>query len=648
MSGHNQGMPGLAQYVPASPADWPVLPRTVQEALDLLAAGGSAGSGSAGLIYRPGGTTVGNVLATAAEVKQAIADTNGAVTIYVDASVAPTPGTALWPDTGTGASIGATDCLGTVRMLAYGNNAVPGPGGNMILKVLDGASFTNLRGVGTGLTLQAECTTTSALVFTNESAFSLVGEFADQAAILTRLAGATVALCALAAADLAFYTENAFVENDQAGAVGTFHLTAAAELLWLASGNLEVETTGPIVTGVAGTTLDFVAVGTTTVTPDSALAWPAASFLGTLDNSIGYAETTFLFIPGQTATFPNQYVEGEQLRQAVNAIPGPKTILVDDTAAAAHFTAGEWKLDNCTLLGLESSPTEALILDVGMTITSSSLVIGNGLIVQNQATSTPWTPASFFLMAFGTGGGNVQCVAGAAPFLAVVAAASGSSIEMNYAASLGDGTHNVVTVAAGQTLGVNIIGTSNVESHALAGAGTYDANLDSSGTLSPTQPEVTGTITKNLLSLATQVAYTPATGANWNPPPTTAGGALDQLAAPNFQTNKGNAGTGTATVTTTTANIAKKKSGTVSVSGYISGAASGVGTITWQILRDGATVIATGSVTTAATALGFAAALSGIDTLPNTLNHTYSMTATITAGTIAVPANGCGVSALES
>lgn len=250
----------------------------------------SGGDVPAGIIYRPGGVSKDNVLATAKEVKQAIADTNGAVVVFVDASLAPTPGTALWPDTGTGASIGQTDCLGTVEFRAYGNigTTSPGPGGQTILRIKDGASFRNLRKVGSGITLQGECTTTKALSFSASSLFDVVGDnIGGGMAIVERLVGATVPMVEVGGAEgtLGMYTYAAFVENDDPGAVGFFKLDAAAVLTWLAAGGLLVETVsgggGPIVTSVDGTsTFLFDQLDPLTIMPNASSGW-LTGFTGT-------------------------------------------------------------------------------------------------------------------------------------------------------------------------------------------------------------------------------------------------------------------------------------------------------------------------------------------------------------------------------
>jgi hypothetical protein len=58
---------------------------------------------------------------------------------------------------------------------------------------------------------------------------------------------------------------------------------------------------------------------------------------------------TFLFTPGMTGV-GNAYTTLSDLMAAVAAHSGPKTIIIDDSLAPAHVTAGEWNLDGCTFI----------------------------------------------------------------------------------------------------------------------------------------------------------------------------------------------------------------------------------------------------------------------------------------------------------
>jgi hypothetical protein len=652
MSGSNRGGPGLWQYNAANPADWPVLPRTVQEALDLLADGGSAGSGSAGIIYRPGGVTVGNVLATAAEVKQAIADLGGAVKVFVDASVAPVPGTATWPDAGTGASIGVTDCLGTVEFLAYGNDGVnsPGPGGPTTLKVLDGASFKNLRKIGTGILFAGVCTTTSALSFSNDSVLTVESESIVPATLIEVLAGATVPLISIpAGVSLLLYTQGGVeVQNLAGGAVPVIGLpTATSSLTWFAAGGLSVPA-GPTVTGIAGSTLTFVALDAQTQVPGTTTAWPSPGFAGTLTIGLGYVAPTFYYAPGSVSGSANVFTSGEQLRQAVNSVLGPKTIFLDTTGGATHLTAGTWNLDMATIV----SPTGAagvLTVDTGVTLTPWRVLKLENVSFQNAAGAT--TPVTVptgktcTTVCAGTTGG-LFCAAGASPLVEVQ---SGGNFNVEFHGNMTVGNTGAVVLLAdvGGTYSLRFYDASVLAATVLTGGGTFNVRYSDAATISATQGGVTGTLAITAQSVSGGVSYTPTTPGNWQPAPTSVLGGLDQLAAPNPTSQAGNTGTGTGTVTVTTGNIAKKRSGLVMIVATITGSIAASAAVTAQLVRDAATNIGSPSSCTPLSAADvFSLTCVFIDTLPDAANHTYKLSTT-SAQNLTVAATSTQISAVE-
>ena len=197
---------------------------------------------------------------------------------------------------------------------------------------------------------------------------------------------------------------------------------------------------------------------------------------------------SFVFRPGGTAG-GNVFVTWKALYSAaVLVTKGSITVLVDDSLAAAHITAGAYNFDNWTFLGEQGSASFTLHVDVGVTITSSSITIGNGLLLLNDATVTPWVPTTFFELTIEPTSA-VQCSGAAAPFLAVTnAGASGGQLDMVLAASLGDGTHNVITVGAARTLFVvGSVTGAGVLAHAFAGLGTVSINRSADMPVSPVQ-----------------------------------------------------------------------------------------------------------------------------------------------------------------
>lgn len=310
----------------------------------------TGGDVPAGVIYRPGGVSAGNVLATAKEVKQAIADVNGAIVVFCDGSL--TGGVCLWPEAGLGSAIGVTDCLGTARFVSYGNN-------ENILRVVDGASFKNLRGIGEGLNLQGQCTTTPALSFTASGAFDVLGNSATPA-ILERLSGATVAMCSVTGAEgtLAVYTNTAALENDQAGAVGLFDLGVSAVLAILSAEGLTIEATGPIVTGVASSTLEFVSLDPATQVPLTTVAWPTATMLGTVLAEIAYAA-------------PGTPLWDQQWYQAGTIFIDPQNVSTHASDANSGLTSGAPLLTWAEAVRRWGSDSPQLSVNLAITFLSS-------------------------------------------------------------------------------------------------------------------------------------------------------------------------------------------------------------------------------------------------------------------------------------
>src|SRR5579864_2008315 len=174
------------------------------------ASGGGIVGGSApvlGVIYRQGGVTAGNVLATWAEVETAVANARGVLRVYVDSSIT----SPSLVQTGH-----ATDCLGNVELWPY--RKVGAVRDTLLIK--DGSSLHRLRGVFGPLTLQVENVTTAGLTFAaNEDELTVRGDSPAANAIIEGLPGATLPVIDLHAAVSAIIVEATFasLESDQAG-----------------------------------------------------------------------------------------------------------------------------------------------------------------------------------------------------------------------------------------------------------------------------------------------------------------------------------------------------------------------------------------------------------------------------------------------
>src|SRR5271157_865155 len=84
-----------------------------------------------GIIFRPGAASLGNVVATWAEVQAVIAATNGALIVFVDDTLAP-----------AAASLGVTDCQSRVTFTSADQHEKPS---TTKLILPDGAVLLNVR-----------------------------------------------------------------------------------------------------------------------------------------------------------------------------------------------------------------------------------------------------------------------------------------------------------------------------------------------------------------------------------------------------------------------------------------------------------------------------------------------------------------------
>lgn len=581
---------------------------------------GSLGGQAEGVIYRPGGVSNGNVLATAAEVKAAIAESNGVLRVYIDASAAPTPGTALWPDTGTGASIGVTDCLGGVEFFAFGNAGTPLPVGPMTLQIQDGASFKNLRHVDANLIIAGVCTTTPALSFSNDAFFTMRTDI-GLPCLLQRNTGALVALCSIpAGVTLGLNTYGGVEMQNLAGTVGIFDLpTATSNLVWVAGGGLAVPN-APIVTGVAGSTLEIIIEDALTQLPSTAALAPSPGFAGTLTQVLGYVAPTFVYAPGSLSGAANVFTTGEQLRQAVNSIAGPKTIAIDTTGGACHLTAGTWNLNLAKFVaaqpGGNTTVSRTLTIDDGCVIATPATIDWTDVAVVNVATTAaPITMAAGDLTLSFLGFASLRSN-GTKPFVDAQAGTHSASLFFFGDSLLATGATPSFQseIAAGALL--DMLPGSLMQASTLAGTGTIVLAWGQGGQISTSQPGLT-TLTLVFTDGQNQVAAA------------------------------GNTGTGTGTVTVTTGNIARKRSGLVLVTATITASIAASALVTAQLVRDAATNIGSPvSCTPLSAADVFSMSITFVDTLPDNANHTYKLSTT-SAQNLTVNATSTQITAVE-
>ena len=221
--------------------------------------------------------------------------------------------------------------------------------------------------------------------------------------------------------------------------------------------------------------------------------------------------------------------------------------------------------------------------------------------------------------------------------------ASGSIISPTFGFS-----GSLTTLASGLAYlvsqGALSISTNSLGQVVVSGSGPQVTNLSGTGATTVTN---VGTlyVVSSSTPAATQVQFIPLTASNWNPSPTTVAQAISQLAAPNFSASlaAGVSGVVTASVT---ANIAKAKTGVVNLSGMLVVNPDTTCTGSAQFYRD-STQIGPTMKLSMTTGVPTVFALQWIDTLPDNVFHTYSMTASASLGTLAVSASAGSLTVRE-
>jgi hypothetical protein len=325
--------------------------------------------------------------------------------------------------------------------------------------------------------------------------------------------------------------------------------------------------------------------------------------------AVGGAGAAFVWQPAGVAG-GNVYTTLETLLTAAANVPGPKFMLLDDSAGGfASFTAaaGAHNLDQFTIQPIQNGVTAArvtIVFPAGATCSFNYLYC-RGVVLQSQNTTT----AVFLVTAGATtnlwmeAGGMSTSGAGALPVIQVPNTST-LNLKLLYNAQIAAGASPVLQADAGGTITTRCLGgvgggQFTILASTLTGGGTFNVHQSAETLVSTTQAGITGAF--NLI---------------WD-------SIVNQVQA------SGNTGTGTHTVSATTGNIAREKSGKVSVAGSCAGATAAADTITATLVRDlggAAVVLATQTVTTTATQLNYNVAFPPwVDTLPDNATHTYSI-----------------------
>lgn len=606
-----QGWPGLAQYIPSNPADWNPRPRTVQDALDTLAAGGSAVAAADMFVWQPGGAAgQPHVYTTLATLEAALQDVAGPKIIGVDTSHS---GGVATIDT-TGMPAGGWRLNDTTWMPCLATTAV-------VITISEGAKFaasvlnlslvrTEMVGANTATTIWTPVP--GAAFLTLESSFwgtTAAGAFLDVGA------GGVLEILAKDGSALVSDGTHPAIKVEAAGSL-SLALVTGSEL----EPNVIGQGTAP--GGAVAISLDGSCQGIASKTQG---AGPVYAYR--VDDPL----SVFVFKPG--ATQPqnlNVFTVWDDMMRAVDFLNGaPWKCFVDDSLAAAHVTTvgagAPWNIDQGTFVSAINQTAVAgatLIFDAGAKITFSQIWLDGGITFQQPNTATApvfalAAPAVVAAINIIGQGSNIQAL-GAQPF-ATADNACFLSVDVGGVASfIGDGTHNAINALAGGTIVANIMcaGAPAAAAHAFGGAGTLTYNYLEASEAPATQDTTTQTF----------IYY----------------GISNTVSA------TGNTGTGGSPITVTTGNIKKQKTGKMRVSATCALSTSAACTLTIQLVRDAATNIGTAKTLVAGAAVNaLDISIATIDTAPDAANHTYKLSVTASAGNITVGANSAQIQVVE-
>jgi hypothetical protein len=193
---------------------------------------------SPSVIFQPGGITGGLIVTKWAEVKTFIALRQGAVTVYIDDSLAPAI-----------ADAGTTDCQGRVVFTSFAQLENPGP---PKLSLPEGAVLKDVRSIQGFLTVEAQANVTPNLLFTNRRSFSLAegGILLNSGTAPTiRLAGGAFIVITMA--------DSSIFSNAVAGTGSLVDMPVAGAQTVLFIVTNSGFTSDNVVTGIVGTTAIF-------------------------------------------------------------------------------------------------------------------------------------------------------------------------------------------------------------------------------------------------------------------------------------------------------------------------------------------------------------------------------------------------------
>ncbi len=319
--------------------------------------------------------------------------------------------------------------------------------------------------------------------------------------------------------------------------------------------------------------------------------------------------STFVWKPGGV-TSGNVFATHAALVAAMAASPGPKFLELDSSAGGfSTFTTDAvlWDLDQVTIQPQSTAATaqRQIVFPDGATASFNVLFTRGAVLLDAANTLTPVVTVASGKACnlWCEAGGIVTPGASAKPFVEVQSGGS-FNLKLLFNAQLAPSGAPVLQTDAGGTTTIRCLGGvgaggATISPSSLTGGGTFNVHASAEALISTTQAGVTGTF-----SLI------------WDP-------IVNQVQA------SVTVGSGTHTISASTGNINRQKSGKVQVSGSCSGVSAAADVITATLVRDlGGTPFpfATQTVTTTAGQLNYNVTFPPwVDTLPDNLNHTYSI-----------------------
>lgn len=600
----NQGAAGMWVYIPSKPADWNPLPRTVEEALDQLAASGSAVAAANMFVWQPGGTAGANVYTTLAALEAALQDVEGPKIVGVDT----THGAAAMTTTGMPAAGWRFNdttwmpCLSTTALLITIGVGVKFAPSTQNLSFVRGTEVQN---------------NATATVWTPTNGLALLR--LDTAVLVGTTTGAF--LDCTANITVVELENGSVLAGDGTHPQIKVEAAGTLDLALLSGSELEANVIGQGAApgGVAQVQFDGSSVVTTTQ-----VAGPVYTYTN-FDPT-----PTFVYAPNAVAPFNrNVFASWTRMMDAASLVTGAKFMkLSTEGGFAGPFVAdaGTWDLSSFTIDTSQTDTAAHRTLsfpDNAFLTGTETLYCRGNVILQSANTIAPvWVVGAGAGALLDMYGGTIQTSgAGAKPFLNTQGTGF-ANLHMDFNSILATGAGPSLQADVGSSISVRFFGglgsgVFSLQSSALAGAGTVNVHLAAETLWSSAQAGVTGTL--NFI---------------WDPIINT----IQAAAA---------TGNGTTTTSAVTGNIAQKKSGKVDVQGLATGTISANGTVTVSLLRDAAPILALPALTILADT-SFAIPIFFTDTLPDLANHTYSVQAVADgAHTIAVGAGGNLIRATE-